>query len=206
MLNFKGKSGFTLAEVAVSTAIIGALAVIMLYVFRSNLNTMSWGQNKMDLHYRVQVLMKRFYTDIKKISPIVYLSNSHLLFKGEENKSFFPTLVGIGDLEEKLRGKSLYFRHINTRTDQSISSIEWKYDKEKKAIVREIQHPGAIEVIKEIVANNISELYFYRPENDLKSVRMTCKMFDAKDPKKTEDIDITVRLECDMLTVQLSGL
>ena len=201
----KHKTGFTLIEVAVSTAIISILAVIMLSVFRNNLNTMSWGQNKMDLHYKIQVLMKRFYLDIKNINPVVELQGSHLYFRGEDNKSFFPTLVGIGDLEKNLRGKSLYFRHIDTRTDQSITSIEWKYNEKDKTIIREVQPPLG-ELKKEVVAQNISELYFYRPENDLKSVRMTCKMFDAKDIKKVEELDITVRLECDMLTVQLSGL
>ncbi len=201
----KHKTGFTLIEVAVSTAIISILAVIMLSVFRNNLNTMSWGQNKMDLHYKIQVLMKRFYLDIKNINPVVELQGSHLYFRGEDNKSFFPTLVGIGDLEKNLRGKSLYFRHIDTRTDQSITSIEWKYNEKDKTIIREVQPPSG-ELKKEVVAQNISELYFYRPENDLKSVRMTCKMFDAKDIKKVEELDITVRLECDMLTVQLSGL
>lgn len=205
-LNIFGKvknKGFTLVEVLTSALIVGLLATVLLVVLRSNLTTMSWGQKHMDFNYKIQYFMKQFYTDIKKINPHVYVHKyGHLYIKGEAGEEFFPNVVRIEKDIINNSGTELLFVLSSLKSDSEAMAIKYYYDKKSETIIREIRPadgpPRAIPV-----ARNAKDLRFHVNENDSKSVRVTCKIFDDKRPEVFEDVDFTVRLEGDLMTVKV---
>lgn len=198
------KHGFTLIEILVSALIAALLSTVLVVVLRSNLLTMSWGQKHMDFNYKIQFLMKQFYTDIKKINTHVVVGKyGAILLSGEGEGEFFPNIVSIEkDVENGLSGTELSFVQSSLRNLDNSQAIRYYPDKKNKQVLREVKSSNG-KVRNEVVARNVTDLRFSKNENDPRSVRLTCRIFDDKRPDVFEDVDFTVRVEGDMIYVKV---
>ncbi|MDD3000652.1 MAG: prepilin-type N-terminal cleavage/methylation domain-containing protein [Candidatus Riflebacteria bacterium] len=197
------RQGFTLVEVLTSALIVALLATVLFVVLRSNLSTMAWGQKHMDFNYKIQYFMKQFYTDIKKINPHVYVHKyGHLYVKGEASGEYFPNVVRIEKDIVNNSGSELSFVLSSLKSDSEAMAIKYYYDKKTKTVMRHVKPANGSERFIP-VARNSQDLRFHVADNDPKSVRITCKIFDDKRSEVFEDVDFTVRLEGDLMTVKV---
>jgi prepilin-type N-terminal cleavage/methylation domain-containing protein len=203
MKKYLHKKGFTLIELSISALIIALISLVLIMVFRSNLNTWKWGQKHMEFNQQVQLVMKQIFTDLKLVNPVVKLdADGHLMFQGEKINDLFPNLVTIYDKDKNPAngGEEIVFFQT------SFSDLERKdrirYYLEKGELMREIQdYDGNPK--KKVVAEKAKDLSFKADPGDIRQVLIKVTLIDPKNEKMQETLDFAVRLETDLVCVKV---
>ncbi len=197
------KKGFTLIELSISALIVALISLVLIMVFRSNLNTWKWGQKHMEFNQQVQLVMKQIFSDLKLVNPVLKLDgDGHLMFQGEKINDLFPNLVTIYDKDKKPEngGEEIVFFQT------SFSNLERKdrihYYLEKGKLMREIQdYDGNPK--KKVVAEKAKDLFFKADPGDIRQVLIKVTLIDPKNEKMQETLDFAVRLETDLVCVKV---
>ena len=197
------KKGFTLIELSVSTLIVAMISLVLIMVFRSNLNSWRWGQQHMEFNQKIQLIMKQIFTDLKNVNPILQKdSDGHLYFKGEKINDLFPNLVTIYDKDKNPDngGEEILFYQTSFLDLNRRDQVRYFIDKEK--LVREIKdYNGNIK--KKILAKKASDLSFSADPQDIRQVLVKATIFDDDNPEIKDTLDFAVRLESDLLCVKV---
>lgn len=196
------RKGFTLAELSVVVFIISIIFVLLITIFRNNLATFRWGQERMNFTQEVQVVMKQIFSDLKQVNPILRQDSSrNILFKGESIGDLFPSLVVIFDKDKKPEngGEELGF-YITSLKDFSISEHIKYFIKDGKLIRLFTDYNGKQK--RSVMAESASNLYFLEDPGDVRQVRIKLTLSDSKNPSRVENIDFAVRLETDLVCVK----
>ncbi len=198
------KSGFTLPEILVVALIASLLSLVLFTVFRSNLTTMAWGQKHMDFNYKIQYMMKQFYTDVKTVNPAISFGKyGDLYISGERTGEFFPQHVIIE--RKPSEGTEKIFLPISSiYSDGNAYTISYEYSKKHSTLHRKITGPGRN--TQRILAYNVKDLVFSKSEEDPMSVKLVCRIGDDKREEVFEDIDFTVRLESELVAIRVVNL
>jgi prepilin-type N-terminal cleavage/methylation domain-containing protein len=197
------KKGFTLIELSVSTLIVAMIALVLIMVFRSNLNTWRWGQQHMEFNQKIQLIMKQIFTDLKNVNPILQKDgDGHLYFKGEKINDLFPNLVTIYDKDKNSEngGEEIAFYQTSFTDLNRRDQVRYYLDKEK--LVREITDYNGNKK-KKILAKKAANLYFSADPRDIRQVLVTATIYDDKNPEIKDTLDFAVRLESDLLCVKV---
>lgn len=197
------KKGFTLIELSISALIVALISLVLIMVFRSNLNTWKWGQKHMEFNQQVQLVMKQIFSDLKLVNPVLKLDgDGHLMFQGEKINDLFPNLVTIYDKDKKPEngGEEIVFFQT------SFTNLERKdrihYYLEKGKLMREIQdYDGNPK--KKVVAEKAKDLFFKADPGDIRQVLIKVTLIDPKNEKMQETLDFAVRLETDLVCVKV---
>jgi prepilin-type N-terminal cleavage/methylation domain-containing protein len=197
------KKGFTLIELSISSLIIALIVLVLIMVFRSNLNTWNWGQQHMEFNQRVQLVMKQIFTDLKNVNPILARDeDGHLYFQGEKINDMFPNLVTIYDKDKNQfnGGEELVLFH--TSVDNLDQKDRIRYFLEKGSLIRETKDYNG-NTKKKVVAAKASDLFFKPDPGDIRQVMVKLTVINKKDEKIKENLDFAVRLETDLVCVKL---
>ena len=197
------KRGFTLVEILVAVLIAAAIMTTLIMVFRSNVLSWKWGQKRMGFNQKIQLVMKRIFTDIKNINPIVKEdSNGNLWFQGEKIGDLYPNIVRVTNTDgnKKNGGEELSFYLTNFSDLTRKDFIRYYLDKDK--LMRQlIDYQG--KKSSRLVTDSASNLHFFADPNDIHEVGVHLTIGDKKDPKLKEDLDFSVRLDTDLVCVKM---
>ncbi|MGM0598678.1 MAG: PulJ/GspJ family protein [Candidatus Rifleibacteriota bacterium] len=197
------KKGFTLIELSVSALIVAMISLVLIMVFRSNLNTWRWGQQHMEFNQKIQLIMKQIFTDLKNVNPILQKdSDGHLYFKGEKINDLFPNLVTIYDIDKEPEngGEEIVFYLTSFQNLNRRDQVRYYIEKEK--LIREIKDYNG-NIRKKILAKKASDLFFKADPQDIRQVLVKATIYDDKNPEIKDKLDFAVRLESDLLCVKV---
>jgi hypothetical protein len=198
----KPRAAFTAAEILVVTFVASLLIMVLFSVSRSNLNTMSWGQKHMDFNYKIQYMMKQFYTDVKRVNPAISFGKyGDLYLSGERTGEVFPQIVKI-ERKADNSGEKIHLPLTTIYDDTKMRMITYDYDKKTKVLIRKDTDTKQAEVL----AYNVHDLTFSKSDDDPKSIKLTCRIEDDKRAGVFEDIDFTVRLESELVSIQVKTI
>ena len=196
------RAGFTLIELSVSSLVIALIVLVLIMVFRSNLNTFAWGQRHMEFNQRIQLVMKQLFTDFKSINPILKQDDDgHLYLQGEKIGDLFPNLVTIYDKDKKPENggeEAVFF--LTSMNDLNMRD-RVRYYLEKGELIREVQDYNG-NTKRKVIAEKASDLQFYGEEGDIRQMHVKFVLEDPKKPGHVEKVDFAVRLETDLLCVK----
>jgi len=197
------RRGFTLVELLISSLIVSMIALILMVVFRSNVSSWKWGQERMNFNQKIQLAMKQVFTDIKRINPIVTIDSSdNIWFKGEKIGDLFPNLVTIYNTD-KIRdngGEEIVFYHTTFRDVAQRRHI--RIFLEKDALFREVtDHNGTKK--REVISQKVSELHFKKNDADINEVAVEMTIADDKNPLLKENLSFAVHLDTDLVCVTM---
>ncbi len=196
------RAGFTLIEMSVSSLIIALIVLVLIMVFRSNLNTFAWGQRHMEFNQRIQLVMKQLFTDFKSINPILKQDDDgHLYLQGEKIGDLFPNLVTIYDKDKKPEngGEEVVF-FLTSMNDLNMRD-RVRYYLEKGELIREVQDYNG-NTKRKVIAEKAADLQFYGDNGDIRQMHVKFILEDPKKPGNVENVDFAVRLETDLLCVK----
>ncbi|MFZ5951643.1 MAG: PulJ/GspJ family protein [Candidatus Rifleibacteriota bacterium] len=197
------KKGFTLVELSISSFIVALIALILIMVFRSNLNTWQWGQKHMEFNQLVQLVMKQIFTDLKTVNPIVkFDADGNMMFQGEKINDLFPNLVTIYDKDKNPDngGEEIVFFHTSFTDETRKDRI--KYFIEKNQLIREEEDYNGNKK-RRVIAEKAKDLFFDDDPGDIRQVLIKVTLIDEKNEKHTENLDFAVRLETDLVCVKV---
>lgn len=192
------KSGFTLVELSVSVLIISIISIVLIMVFRSNLNTVKFGQKHMDFNQKVLLAMRRIFYDLKSINPVLYKSETYgYAIKDEKSGEPKPKMIFIKKFASPDKNDELEFALDNGKDVEETYNV--LYTINNNNLIKRTRNLK-LEEKEEIVLENVS---LFRVENDSQDVKQIYIRFIADD-KKTglkRDVDFAVRLESDFVYV-----
>ncbi len=198
------RNGFTLVELAVSTLIVSIIALILVIVLRSNVNTLKFGQRHMDFNQKVLLAMRRIFYDLKHVNPILIKSEtSGYAIKGEHIGEPKPRKVFI----RKSREPNLDQDELEFVVDSNLDiedSTNIKYFLANSSLKRETRDAHAntkVETVLEHVAS-------FTVDNDANDIKQVFVSFVASDDKNIikREVDFAVRLESDFVYVDKQEL
>lgn len=197
------KKGFTLIELSISSLIVALISLVLIIVFRSNLNTWKWGQKQMEFNQQVQLVMKQIFSDLKLVNPLLKLdSDGHLMFQGEKINDLFPNLVTIYDKDKKPENGGEEIALFQTSFTNLDRKDRLHYYLENGKLIREIQdYNGNIK--KKVVAEKAKDLFFKADPGDIRQVLVKLTLIDPQNEKMQETLDFAVRLETDLVCVKV---
>ncbi len=201
--NMKRK-GFTLVELSISSFIIAMIALVLIMVFRSNLNTWQWGQKHMEFNQQVQLVMKQIFTDLKLVNPIIKMDESgNMLFQGEKINDLFPNLVTIYDKDKKPEngGEEIVFFQTSFSDLNRRDRVNY-YLNDKGQFIRETEDYNGNQR-KKVVAEKAQDLYFSDDPGDIRQVHIKVTLIDEKNAAMKETLDFAVRLDTDLVCVKM---
>jgi hypothetical protein len=194
------RAAFTIAEMVVVTFVASLLILVLFTVSRSNLDTIAWGQKHMDFNYKIQYLMKQFYTDVKRVNPAVSFGKyGDLFISGERTGEIFPQMVII-ERKKDASGEKIYLPQSTIYGGGEVHEITYDYDKKARVLQRLDSKTRKCEII----AHNLHDLSFEKSNDDPRSIKLTCRIEDDKRAGVFEDIDFTVRLETELITIKVT--
>ncbi|GAB4278095.1 MAG: hypothetical protein Kow0029_21200 [Candidatus Rifleibacteriota bacterium] len=202
------KKGFTLIELSISSLIIALIALVLIYVFRSNLNTWKWGQKHMEFNQKVQLVMKQMFTDLKLVNPVLKIdADGNLLFQGEKINDLFPNLVTIYDVDknEANGGEEIVFFQTSFSDLEMKDRIHYypeRLPNDTFRLIREVEDYNGNKK-KKVIAGKISDLHFSADPGDIRQVLIKVTIHDEKNPGIEEPLDFAVRLETDLVCVKV---
>lgn len=203
MMKTMKKKGFTLVELSISAFIVALIALVLIVVFRSNLNTWKWGQKHMEFNQQVQMVMKQIFTDLKLVNPVVKLdADGHMMFQGEKINDLFPNLVTIYDKDKKPENGGEEIVFFQTSYNDLDKKDRVHYFLEKGKLIREISDYDGKKK-RRIVAEKAKDLFFSGDINDIRQVFIKVTLIDEKNEKIQENLDFAVRLETDLVCVKV---
>ncbi len=199
----KTKSGFTLVELSVSALIIAMIALVLIMVFRSNINAWKWGQKHMEFNQQIQLIMKQVFTDLKRINPVVLEdADGDIWFQGEKIGDMFPNLITLVNTDNDALngGEELNFFHAGLKSEGRKETIHYFLDGSK--LVREITDYDGNKKQK-YLAEKASELKFNLNPDDIREIVVKVDIQDPKNPKMIEKLNFAVRLDTDLVCVKM---
>lgn len=197
------KKGFTLVELSISTFIVALIALVLIVVFRSNLNTWKWGQKHMEFNQQVQLVMKQIFTDMKLVNPIVKIdADGHLMFQGEKINDFFPNLVTIYDKDKNPANGGEEIVFFQTSFADLNQKDRVHYFLEKGKLIRETEDYNGNKK-RRIVSEKAKDLFFKDDPGDIRQVLIKVTLIDENNDKIQETLDFAVRLETDLVCVKV---
>ena len=196
------KSGFTLVELSVTVLIISIISLVLIIVFRSNLNTVKFGQKHMDFNQKVFLAMRRIFYDIKQINPVLSPSNTYgYVIKGEQKGEPKPKIIYIRNFKNRA-GSELEFVLAKENDVEEIFTVKYylKLDKLKNYNLIRYTRNLKAEEKEEVILENVP---FFEVQNDEYDVKQIFVKYKAKDTKNnlSRDVDFAVRLESDFVYV-----
>ena len=204
MNRYNEKRGFTLVELSVSALVVSLIFLVLIMIFRGNLQTWQWGQKHMEFNQRVQLVMKQMFTDFKQINPILVTdSDGHIWVQGEKGGDIQPNLVTIYDHEPETSagGQELVF-FLTSLNDPSRRDRVRYHINEKGELVREVQdyhgNPRA-----RVIAKKAADLVFRNDPGDNRQIKTSVTITDDENPDMVETVDFAVRLETDLVSVKM---
>ncbi len=198
------RNGFTLVELAVSTLIVSIIALVLVIVLRSNVNTLRFGQRHMDFNQKVLMAMRRIFYDLKHVNPILIKSEtSGYAIKGEHIGEPKPRKVFI----RKSREPNLDQDELEFVVDSNLDiedTTNIKYFLANTSLKRETRDAYAntkVETVLEHVAS-------FTVDNDANDIKQVFVSFVASDDKNIikREVDFAVRLESDFVYVDKQEL
>lgn len=201
--NMKRK-GFTLVELSISSFIIAMIALVLIMVFRSNLNTWQWGQKHMEFNQQVQLVMKQIFTDLKLVNPIIKMDESgNMLFQGEKINDLFPNLVTIYDKDKKPEngGEEIVFFQTSFSDLNRRDRVNY-FLNDKGQFIRETEDYDGNKR-KKVVAEKAQDLFFSDDPGDIRQVHIKVTLIDEKNAAMKETLDFAVRLDTDLVCVKM---
>lgn len=195
-------SGFTLVELAISAVIVSLIGLVLVAVFRSNLATWKWGQERMEFNQKIQLAMKQVFTDIKRINPVVLTdTQGNLWFKGERIGDLFPNVIEVVDTDKQPEngGEELIFQHTTYRKPGERTQV--RLFLEQGALMRETTDQNGTRS-RVVVSDRVSNLHFVRNTADINEISVSMTIADDMNPKLTEDLVFAVRLDTDLVCVK----
>ena len=199
----KPASGFTMIELAISSVVIGLIALVLMLAFRSNLHIWRWGQEHMDFQQKVQLVMKQIFTDIKRINPLIALDmTGDIWFEGERGGDLLPHLVTIYDIDgDPLNGgEMIEFYHTSFTEPNDRTRVRLLLDGD--ALIREVKdHTDTLR--RMVISTQASNLFFKPNPNDIHEVLVNITITDDDSPKLKKELDFAVRLDTDLVYVRM---
>ncbi len=195
-------SGFTLVELAISAVIVSLIGLVLVAVFRSNLATWKWGQERMEFNQKIQLAMKQVFTDIKRINPVVLTdTQGNLWFKGERIGDLFPNVIEVVDTDKQPEngGEELIFQHTTYRKPGERTQV--RLFLEQGALMRETTDQNGTRS-RVVISDKVSNLHFVRNTADINEISVSMTIADDMNPKLTEDLVFAVRLDTDLVCVK----
>ncbi len=197
------KKGFTLVELSISSFIVALIALILIMVFRSNLNTWQWGQKHMEFNQQVQLVMKQIFTDLKTVNPIVkFDADGNMMFQGEKINDLFPNLVTIYDKDKNPDNGGEEIVFFLTSFNDETRKDRIKYFIEKNKLIREEEDYNGNKK-RRVIAEKAKDLFFNDDPGDIRQVQIKVTLIDEKNEQHTENLDFAVRLETDLVCVKV---
>ncbi|MEW6712106.1 MAG: prepilin-type N-terminal cleavage/methylation domain-containing protein [Candidatus Riflebacteria bacterium] len=197
------KKGFTLVELSISSFIVALIALILIMVFRSNLNTWQWGQKHMEFNQLVQLVMKQIFTDLKTVNPIVkFDADGNMMFQGEKINDLFPNLVTIYDKDKNPDNGGEEIVFFLTSFNDETRKDRIKYFIEKNKLIREEEDYNGNKK-RRVIAEKAKDLFFDDDPGDIRQVHIKVTLIDEKNEQHTENLDFAVRLETDLVCVKV---
>lgn len=193
-----------MVELSVSALVVSLIFVVLIMLFRGNLQTWHWGQKHMSFNQKVQLVMKQIFTDLKQINPILTTdSDGHIWVQGEKGGDILPNLVTIYDHEAESSdgGQELVFFLTSLSEPSRRDRVSYKINC-KGELVREIQdrHGNPNE---RVIAKKAADLIFRNDPGDNRQIKVSVTITDDENKDMVETVDFAVRLETDLVSVKL---
>lgn len=202
MIKMRNDKGFTLIELSVSVLIIALVILVLIVVFRSNLQTFKWGQQHMEFNQKIQMVMKQIFTDFKEINPILRQDeDGHIFLQGEKIGDLFPNLVTIFDKDKEPAngGEEVAFFLTSFTNLNQRDHVKYFIDKEE-LIRQKTDYDGNVR--RTVIAEKASDLFFSEDSGDIRQIKIKLTLTDPKKPERSEKIDFAVKLETDLVCVK----
>ncbi|HEY9069862.1 MAG TPA: type II secretion system protein [Candidatus Ozemobacteraceae bacterium] len=198
----RSRRAFTLVELSISAVIVVLIGLVLIAVFRSNLATWKWGQERMEFNQKLQLAMKQVFTDIKRINPVVQTDSlGNLWFQGERIGDLFPNVIEVveTDKEPANGGEELVFYHTSyTRPGEK---VQVRLFLEKDALMRETTDQNGSRS-RVVISDRVSDLHFRRNPADINEIAVTMRIADDMNPKLVEELAFAVHLDTDLVCVK----
>lgn len=201
-MRYSKKSGFTLVELSISALIVSLIATVLIYVFRSNLQTLKWGQKHMSFNQHIQLVIKQIFTDLKDVNPVITMdAGGHIWIQGEKNGEIRRNHVDIyrASSEEQNDTISILLTDFHERNRRDLITY---YIDVLGQLIRSFQdYDGNSE--NQVIAKRASKLKIGSDPYDNRQITLSLVITNDDDLSMSEKIDFAVRLQTDLVGVRL---